>query len=334
MKHRARFPVLFLVLLFWAGCEEPFSPKGPFEKKMVVYSLFSNKSDTQYVRVYTTYDTPGSAPSQNSTDTPVTDAIVTVYLGSAGIGSQDTTLQRRDESRYSSAILAYRFYPLALERGKTYTLTVNSPTCGQAVASVTIPDQGSLWADNPYLLRDPWYTDDDVAFYARLSDVTKGFLVRFFLDYDIYIRDKGWFPQLLQIPVALLRADSLSSYEATYPQLRPRTSQLSTSPSFRTGELSREVATYPNGVYRRMIQMIRQAYHPDNLRLKQVVIQLIQVEPQFYEYYNIVNGFQDLASIRVDQPDYTNVKGGIGVFGSFTVDYQTYPVPDTLGFHR
>jgi len=334
MVHRARFLLLILMLSFWIGCEEPFSPKDPFEKKMVVYSLFSNKSDTQYVRVYTTYDAAGSDPLQNTIDTPVTDAVVTVTLGAAQARSQDTTLQRQDESRYSSSVLAYRFYPLKLERGKTYTLTVNSPSQGQAVASVTIPDQGSILAENTYLLRDPWYTIDDVAFYAQLSNVTKGFLLRFFLDYEIYIKDKGWFPQLLQIPLSVLRGDSLSNYVADYPKLIRRSSGLSTGRYAHPSDVPKEIATYPNNVYRTMIRMIRRAYHPDDLKLKQVVVQLIQVEPQFYDYYNIVNGFRDLTSIRVDQPDYTNIKGGIGVFGAFTVDYQTYEVPDTLGFNR
>jgi hypothetical protein len=47
---------------------------------------------------------------------------------------------------------------------------------------------------------------------------------------------------------------------------------------------------------------------------------LTQVEPNLYMYYNLANGFQDEFSIRTDQPDYSNIQGGFGVFGAMTVD--------------
>jgi hypothetical protein len=47
---------------------------------------------------------------------------------------------------------------------------------------------------------------------------------------------------------------------------------------------------------------------------------LTQVEDNLYKYYNIVNGFQDEFSIRTDLPDYTNIRGGVGLFGAMTED--------------
>jgi hypothetical protein len=45
-----------------------------------------------------------------------------------------------------------------------------------------------------------------------------------------------------------------------------------------------------------------------------------QVEENLYKYYNLANGFQDPYSIRTDQPDFSNIQGGLGIFGAMTLD--------------
>ena len=53
---------LVAVLQFGSGCQNSFNPKGPYEEQLVVYSVLSTRSDTQYVRVYATYNPPGFDP--------------------------------------------------------------------------------------------------------------------------------------------------------------------------------------------------------------------------------------------------------------------------------
>jgi hypothetical protein len=57
---------------------------------------------------------------------------------------------------------------------------------------------------------------------------------------------------------------------------------------------------------------------------------LVQTDQALYVYYNIANGFRDSYSIRMDQPDYSNIEGGLGVFGAFNVDETWYSLPEYI----
>jgi len=54
------------------------------------------------------------------------------------------------------------------------------------------------------------------------------------------------------------------------------------------------------------------------------------VEPALYNYYGIANGFRDPNTIRVDEPDFTNIAGGVGVFGGFVQDTLVVALPAIL----
>ncbi len=334
MRERNIFILLVVVASFFiAGCEDAISPKGPLDKKMVVYSILSNISDTQYVRIYSTYDPAGYNPLDNAADTPLQDATVKLAQGAATFQFRDTTLLREDEARYSSSIAAYVLKPFKVQPGVQYTLTVASPTYGQSTAKITVPGRGAMKISDIFLLRDPWYTEDDLDIQISISDVTKGFFVRFFLDYDYYVKDVGWKEQHLEIPLGLSNVININNYSAIYPQLVQRTSD----PLIRItqpGKEPKENASFFNSVYRQMIKLVRATYHPDDLRMKRVVFQLIQTEPQLYNYYSVVSGFQDVKSIRIDKPDYTNMSGALGLFGGYTQDTISVSVPDTLGFGK
>lgn len=324
---------LVVAALLLAGCDETLNPKGPLDKKMVVYSILSNKSDTQYVRVYATYDPTGFNPLERTTDTPVQDATVKLSQGATTFQFKDTTVQRQDETRYSSLIAAYMLNPYKVQPGKQYTLTVSSPTYGQSTTTITLPGKGAITIANTFLLRDPWYTEDDIDLQISISDITKGFLLRFFLDYDYYVKNVGWKEQHLEIPLSLSKVTNLNDYNAVYPHLIMRTSD----PLIRIiqpGKEPKESASFYNTIYRKMIKLVRAAYHPDDLRMKRVVFQLIQAEPHLYNYYSVVSGFQDISSIRIDKPDYTNLGGALGLFGGYTQDTISVSVPDTLGFGK
>lgn len=316
-----------------SGCDDTLSPKGPLDKKMIVYSILSNKSDTQYVRAYATYDPAGFNPLENTTDTPVQDATVKLSQGTTTFQFRDTTLQRQDEARYTSPITAYILNSFKVQPGKQYTLTVSSPTYGQSTATITLPGKGTITIANFFLLRDPWYTEDNIELQISISDITKGFVVRFFLDYDYYVKNVGWKEQHLEIPLTLLSATSLNNYNAVYPHLIERTSD----PLIRIiqpGKEPKESASFYNTIYRKMIKLVRAEYHPDDLRMKRVVFQLIQAEPHLYNYYSVASGFQDASSIRIDKPDYTNLNGALGLFGGYTQDTISVSVPDTLGYGK
>jgi len=124
-----------------SGCDQSFNPKAPFEKQLVVFSILSNASDTQYVRVSTNYDVTGFDPSENQVDQSIVGAQVIVTGPSNSYRFEETLLPRSDTSRYKTPIHAYAVSPFRPEHGKTYNLAVTTGDLGTASGSVTIPEK-------------------------------------------------------------------------------------------------------------------------------------------------------------------------------------------------
>jgi hypothetical protein len=81
----------------------------------------------------------------------------------------------------------------------------------------------------------------------------------------------------------------------------------------------RPTVSYPVSNYLQVLAQVT-AQYATRIIPKQAKFYLIQVDEHAYDYYNVVNGFQDRFSIRSDQPDYSNIQNGLGVFGSFITD--------------
>ncbi|MBM4167547.1 MAG: DUF4249 domain-containing protein [Ignavibacteria bacterium] len=311
-----------IALLFpLPGCEEPFSPKGPFEESLVVYAILSNKSDTQYVRLYTTYNPSGFDPLERTTDTPVTDADVVLQSSRGTSGAlNDTMIVRWDKSRYQSDIRAYVLNNHRVEQGSTYTLRITSPGRDPVEATARVPEIGSVSIENSFALSQPDRFPENFVVRARLSSVALGYYVRFVIDYDIK-RGGIWRSESIEVPESIADVVDCRTYRAVYPRLTRR--------AFRNDP---ESAVFENRAYQQTLGKLWGDAGDDSLRVRQARVELMQVEPHLYRYYNVVNGFQDERSIRSDEPDYSNIKGAVGIFGAFFSQSTIYELPPTMGF--
>jgi hypothetical protein len=295
-----------LVLLIWAGCEHPFDSKGPYDKRLVVYSILSNRSDSQYVRVYSTYNPPAYNPLDVSSDTYVQNARVSIANDSASYNLVNTVIPRSDRSRYSTDIPAYVGYPIRVQFGKTYSLGVRSPD-GNATASVTTPGVGLVEAYNPQELKAPLKYTDDIAARVKLSPGAAGYIVRLFIDFDV-TSTQGVIHTRVEVPNAVVPIGTADT-SFQYPTLVRRSSD---------PFIVFEAAIFSLDGYKVFLNDLIAQTGP--IHLTSATFILTQVEDNLYKYFNIVNGFQDQFSIRTDQPDYSNIVGGFGVFGAMRDD--------------
>lgn len=309
LKGIARALVLALSgagLVLFAGCENAFNPKGPYAEQLIVYSILTTRSDTQYVRVYTTYNPSGFNPLDQTTDTYVQGARVTVGKGDSTYLFRDTTIARIDQSRYATNVAAYVAYPMRIARDSMYSLQVVSDQ-GSAYATVTVPGRGAVTANNPFVLNDPGRYAEDISSTVYLSPATAGYLLRIIVTFE-YLEDGVWKQSSAEVPYAGTKEPN-GDLTLNYPILTRRTASL-ISPT--------ETVFFSVGAYEALLAQL-QSQH-GIIRLLSAAYVLTQVEQNLYRYFNIVNGFQDEFSIRTDQPDYTDVQGGLGLFGAMTED--------------
>lgn len=306
------------------GCEESFTPKGEFREEPVVYAILSNLSDTHYARLYRTYDPPAYDPFEHGTDNPVTGALVRITDGTTQWMFRDTLVARADSSRYTSPIGAYVFSPLQMVRGRQYTLFVQPQGGPAKSATAMMPELGyiSIFRNQGAIIGQS-VSDRSIGIRATVPTTTKGYMVRFHVTFDA-LENAVWVPHRIEIPY-FIRSVDLPEETYQYYELTRSNDESGTF-----GTVLTHIVDFDIDSYKLVISRLYRKYGSGAVRFKQAILTLTQAEQQLYNYYNISRGFRDPNSIRVDEPDYTNIKGGAGVFGAFAVDSIVVNLPTTL----
>ena len=305
--------VVVAASMLLVGCENSFTPKGPYKDQMVVYAVLSTQSDTQFVRVYSTYNPQSFDPYQNTVDKVIRGAEVTVFQGTSATGFRDTTVERYNKARYRDDIGAYVAYPFHAEPGKPYNLAVESQAYGSVTATLSIPDRGRLQVSNRYVLKGQGDKDENLVVFVWIRYATRGYLVRYYLDIDV-LQGNKWVNQRVEMPSSVVVIDN-DRRIYSYPGLERRY----TTPESVVKELE-EVVYMSRTAYELMLYELHTRYTYAGMRVNGAWFVLTQVEQNLYDYYKVSNAFQDAHSIRTDLPNWTNIKGGNGVFGAFVED--------------
>jgi len=144
-------------------------------------------------------------------------------------------------------------------------------------------------------------------------------MVRIFVEYERPVANPGII-LTEEVPVEITDYQDCTTYTAVYPRVRRQ--------EFGS---SRELWRFKLENYRRtLIKILTE--NATAIDFKRIFVEFVQADEHVYKYFSVVNGFQDPFSIRVDQPNYTNIQGGFGVFGSFVSDTTIVSSTLALGF--
>lgn len=317
LQSCAHFLLVGIALLLIISCNHSFSPKSPFQQQLVVYSVLSTDRDVQFVRVYTNYDVSGFDPFQNKSDTPVTGAQVVITGPHGSYTLKDTLLARPDTSRYKSPISAYAGRWRA-EQGQTYTLTVNASGIGSTSATVTTPGpaQTIYWINGAMLDHPDTYQGTDyVGASTRFWQSTKAFLSQMVIEY-VVLNAGEWKEESIEVPLAASANFSYVVYPSVY-----------------------KVQIYAWGVYYKdsyvkTLARVAKLHAGSKLIFNRIVLRFLQLDQNWYDYYGTIREIQDPFSIWLDEPDFTNLSNGYGLFGACAVDSIQHLYPDEFPYNQ
>ncbi len=302
-----------------AGCNHPFSPKGPYTDNLVVYGILTNRSDTQYVRLYSTYNPPGVNPLAQTSENALGGATVVVTGGAGPFQYLEKITPRLDRSRYTDDILTYASYPFPIETGKTYGLNVTTKDFGGVAATVTVPKRGRIQFLNAYILNGGGTEDENIVVYGWIRELTYGVMMQLHLFYDV-LEGNSWVAHRQEMPsVRSVYVDGSKVY--FFPVMRRRL----TSGIIKDKE-ENEMFVFDRKAYFAKLGGILGRYPLGTVQIRRALAVLTQVDRDLYAYSKRVNGFEDPFSIRTDLPDYTNISGGHGIFGAMVDDSATVEI--------
>jgi hypothetical protein len=310
--------VLCLALLLAAGCNENFDPRGTLDRKMVIFSILSSDRDVQFVRVQSDYMPPGYDPLSSVADHSLENVTVKITEFGRFYELRDTLLWTSDTSRYKFPLRTYFLDSFTPLRGRAYKVVVHAATYREVSVGVTVPDRAKISLgtgaseilDRPEKLPVGSY----MSYLVELSKVTKGYIARFYVYYDVLKGDE-WFEEAVEVPITSASSDNFTITHPRYPRMMPAPST------------SQENIIYRNAYYKWAVNEVNNKYSSTQIIFKWIVLVVLQADQNLYEYYVSAHGEQDPYSTRLDEPLVSRASTGVGVVGAYGLDSLVYLLP-------
>jgi hypothetical protein len=314
-----------LTIAAWS-CNQPFDPRGPLDQQLVVFCILTTDRDVQYVRVNSNYMPPGLDPYQNTGDNAVRAATVTMISSSSTWTFRDTLLATLDFTKYSPPTFMYYLRSLRPTRGRVYQILVKSPDLGVASGSTVIPTAGIFYYSGsglgpftqPFNLAPSSSVTMNISFYNA-----KGYASHLYLYYDV-LKGSQWVEERIEIPESSFSGRMPFDPDSTIAVgLTPTPEGNIASVRYVAGELTSRIKYLTN-----------ERYRTTHIFYKWLSLVVLSADQNLSSYYKAVRGFQDPLSLRLDQPMFSNINGGVGFVGSYSLDSITVVLPGNFSGNK
>jgi hypothetical protein len=290
-SHRQFLLLLsFLPVLFFAACDNTFSPKEPYKERVVVFSVLDATAPYQVIRLETTFDAETTNPDKPLNQRTIDSARVTIQSDRKLFVFHDTLLLQ--PSGEQKRVWISR--DLVPAEGITYHLSVKVPGFDEITADVKVPSK-------PYLqTRQITYAEGVSGlelFAGAISTVAtpQGFYFRLWVAGDKEI-DGNIVEVRREVPAGF-NGDT-QQYYYTLP-----------------GRETSVIFPVANIITVREDLVVK-----EKVTALKIIATGYSFDTYLYSYYKIVRGFDDPVSIRQDSPDITNIRGGVGMLGALVTD--------------
>ncbi len=290
MKKSIPFLIATLLVI---GCDEAFEPNGPYQPQLVLYSVLDAGTDTQFVRLQTTVDPRSYDPFAPFSPPAVTGATVVLQDNGISYTFRDTVISVTEGSG-TRLVPAYVHYQCRIVSNRQYQLTAVVPGFPVVTATAIGLNSAFLHQVNTKVLFNP-INQEDISFDLFLGRNAKAYLLLFTIEYE-RLRNGVWIMQRYDVPSSVIDGKKI------YPQI-------SLSPGIEPFN-----KVFPLTLYNAAIAEIRS--NPlDTVRFGTAVFTLLQFDTPLYTYYSVANNYPGGSTLRLDEPDFSNVSGGYGVVG-------------------
>ena len=314
------------MMAVFVSCNQPFDPRGELDPKPVVFSVISTDRNAQFVRVERCYMPAGYDPTAYTADSFISNAVVTINGAGQARELRDTTLLRSDTSRFNFPIRAFVANPLKAVYAGLYKLSVRLEGDEIASGSFVMPGKPLLSLDlaSIAVIDRPSEHDTtaDILFPISFGDGTYGYIAHLFVYYDV-LKNGEWVEERVEVPSRFVSSNYHDMNQVIYPQITAR------------GYSNKAVGAYKNVLYSgRLGQIAYAQYRHTQIIFNRIVFVVIQVEPNLYKYYNVAHLYRDPHSMRLDEPMYSSLTGGVGIFGGYTLDSLVHALPELFSFNH
>lgn len=293
MKHY--FWIILIASFFNISCEENFSPKTDFKEEFILNCVLKSDSTTHIATFLRTYDVEGFNPQTNIKNPFISGANINIQHKGNTYPFRDTLLPIN--TKYGELINAYvvNFRPNTFDSvfiSAKYDNNILSSKLKIPAAVFTESDPISVGIGNKDELILKWkHREKGVYYYPRLT-----------LSY----RKRDNLSNLLTMEVPIGFKEENGKMMPLYStQIRGT----SVTYSYETIEWTILEATKDE--------------EKSNYKIEKLQLELMIIDQFLASYYSSSSGYLDNLSIRLDEANYSNINGGLGIFGSYLIINKT-----------
>lgn len=254
------------------------------------------------------YDAPGTDPYLNTEDPEVMGAQIYIKFRGDEYKLKDTLVNRKDSSHYSGKQRYYYGAPLPVYANDSLSIVARMPNGTVLSSGTKVPQYLDYESSIPF--PRGFTTDVDVfkfgknwEFYWRSKEIDLCF-PKMTIYYTQLINNRE-VAKTIEVPLRVIDRNGVPT--PLYPVAN------------RDDKISYELASFDWA----MNKISEGVAEKSDFRILHVIFTVTEYDAPLSFYYSSVNGFLDNFSLRLDEPVFTNINGGYGLFGSyFTTKHQ------------
>ncbi|MCU7495645.1 MAG: DUF4249 family protein [Ignavibacteria bacterium] len=281
------------------GCrEDSFSPKGEYKEKYVLTCILRSDTTVQTAILSRSYNVPGYDPLENRTDPAIENADIRLWVGDSVYVMKGGEVPRGDTSRYNSPLKYYYASNVKLYSFRETEILAVLPNGRKLHARTIVPKPVSLDISGTEEIIPPSGRDYVVASWLPNSDPRTFYYPSFSIS---YFRLENGIPvrYVKKLPVKYVLSGG--KYVPVYA-----------SPT------NESACIIEMDAIRRTLQEIS-AGDPEkrNYVILSVTAAIMTMDENLSAYYSASKILDNGYSVKLDQTDFTNIEGGLGIFASF-----------------
>ena len=313
-----KYGILFFIIYFALinySCNNTFDPNAPFRERYALTGIMRSDTTLQIVTLSRSYE-PGDGynPLTNTQDPAILGAEVNLWYRDTLYPMRDTTIARVDTSRYKDSVHCYYVNNLIPEEDQYVDIEALLPNGRLLQSSTKLP------LVNPY------------NFFDQNSDKTIPPTSKDF----IYV---SWAsqPGIIYSPRIYITYYPIGSTKEMEWQV----------PLFFVNESGKQVPVFSNqskttfvnvdmGTIAQYLNEIPQGGNKKDYSIAGLKVEVVVYDLNLSTYYLSLQTGQNAFTVRLDNPDFTNIQGGYGIFASYVrTDFKlkfTYDYLKAMGF--
>ena len=290
--------ILLLLPIFsfyFLSCDNSFSPYASFTEDYVLNGIMRGDTSYQVVTLSHSYQSNSADPLSYKADPAIVGARIEITYNNKIYVLRDSSIARTDTSHYKTPFRFYYTDSLRPAINKTISIKAVLPNGKILTADTKTPNANNIYYE--FFLAESIYdfppTEDytttiywsNIGNYVYAPDMNINYQV--IGDSTIY---------KIPLPVGFDK-DGLPKYA------QPTTADL--------------LFFNPSAVRITLDELANKYGSKSKLKILDITLDLLAFDEYLSIYYSSLQLGLDGFTVRIDNPDYSNIKGGYGIFGSY-----------------